>query len=323
MPFFDFLNRIMVNGMKIFSSVEELVGNTPLLRLKNVEKKYSLKGKLYAKLEGVNPTGSVKDRAAKELLLDAETRGLLLPGGTVIEPTSGNTGIALAALCSVKGYKAIIVMPETMSIERRKLMRSYGAELVLTDGKKGMQGAIEKAKELKNTIPNSFIPDQFSNKANANAHYKTTGVEIYEDLDGEVHAFAATVGTGGTFTGTAKYLKEKNPNVKAFAIEPSESAVLSGEKSGAHGIQGIGAGFVPKVLDTELIDEVLKVSTNESINLAKMLAEVEGVSAGISCGAALFGGIEVAKREEFFGKNVVVILPDGAWKYLSTPLFED
>lgn len=311
----------MVKEMKVFSSVEELVGNTPLLRLEKVEKKYSLKAKLYAKLEGVNPTGSVKDRAAKELLADAEKRGLLKKGGTVIEPTSGNTGIALAMLCSVKGYKAIIVMPETMSVERRKLMLSYGAELVLTDGAKGMQGAIEKADELQKNTPNSFIPDQFSNPANANAHYKTTGVEIYESLDGRVDAFVASVGTGGTFTGTARFLKEKLPTLKAFAVEPSESAVLSGSKSGSHGIQGIGAGFVPKVLDTSLIDEVVKVSTKESVEYAKMLVETEGVSAGISSGATLFGGIEVAKREEFSGKNVVVVLPDSAWKYLSTALF--
>ena len=303
--------------------MEELVGNTPLLRLKNVEKEYSLKARLFAKLEGVNPTGSVKDRAAKELILDAEERGLLKKGGTVIEPTSGNTGIALAMLCKAKGYKAIIVMPETMSIERRKLMLSYGAELVLTDGEKGMQGAIEKAQELQKTIPNSFIPDQFSNPANGRAHYKTTGVEIYQDLDGDVDAFVASVGTGGTFTGTAKFLKEKNAFVKAFAVEPSESAVLSGGEKGAHGIQGIGAGFIPKVLDMGLIDEVIKVSTRQSVEYAKMLVKAEGVSAGISSGAAVFGGIEVAKREEFAGKNVVVVLPDSAWKYLSTELFED
>ena len=309
--------------MKVFNSMEELVGNTPLLRLKNVEKEYSLKARLFAKLEGVNPTGSVKDRAAKELILDAEERGLLKKGGTVIEPTSGNTGIALAMLCKAKGYKAIIVMPETMSIERRKLMLSYGAELVLTDGDKGMQGAIEKSQELQKTIPNSFIPDQFSNPANWRAHYKTTGVEIYQDLDGDVDAFVASVGTGGTFTGTAKFLKEKNAFTKAFAVEPSESAVLSGEEKGSHGIQGIGAGFIPKVLDTELIDEVIKVSTKQSVECAKMLVKTEGVSAGISSGAAVFGGMEVAKREEFAGKNVVVVLPDCAWKYLSTELFED
>ena len=309
--------------MKVFNSMEELVGNTPLLRLKNVEKEYSLKARLFAKLEGVNPTGSVKDRAAKELILDAEERGLLKKGGTVIEPTSGNTGIALAMLCKAKGYKAVIVMPETMSIERRKLMLSYGAELVLTDGDRGMQGAIEKAQELQKTIPNSFIPDQFSNPANWRAHYKTTGVEIYRDLDGDVSAFVASVGTGGTFTGTAKFLKEKNAFVKAFAVEPSESAVLSGEEKGAHGIQGIGAGFIPKVLDTQLIDEVIKVSTKQSVEYAKMLVKTEGVSAGISSGATVFGGIEVAKREEFAGKNVVVVLPDSAWKYLSTELFED
>ena len=309
--------------MKVFNSMEELVGNTPLLRLKNVEKEYSLKARLFAKLEGVNPTGSVKDRAAKELILDAEERGLLKKGGTVIEPTSGNTGIALAMLCKAKGYKAVIVMPETMSIERRKLMLSYGAELVLTDGDRGMQGAIEKAQELQKTIPNSFIPDQFSNPANWRAHYKTTGVEIYRDLDGDVSAFVASVGTGGTFTGTAKFLKEKNAFVKAFAVEPSESAVLSGEEKGAHGIQGIGAGFIPKVLDMGLIDEVIKVSTRQSVEYAKMLVKTEGVSAGISSGATVFGGIEVAKREEFAGKNVVVVLPDSAWKYLSTELFED
>ena len=303
--------------------MEELVGNTPLLRLRNVEREYSLKARLFAKLEGVNPTGSVKDRAAKELILDAEERGLLKKGGTVIEPTSGNTGIALAMLCKAKGYKAIIVMPETMSIERRKLMLSYGAELVLTDGDKGMQGAIEKAQELQKTIPNSFIPDQFSNPANWRAHYKTTGVEIYQDLDGAVDAFVASVGTGGTFTGTAKFLKEKNAFTKAFAVEPSESAVLSGGEKGTHGIQGIGAGFIPKVLDMGLIDEVIKVSTKQSVECAKMLVKTEGVSAGISSGAAVFGGIEVAKREEFAGKNVVVVLPDSAWKYLSTELFED
>lgn len=309
--------------MKVFNSMEELVGNTPLLRLRNVEREYSLKARLFAKLEGVNPTGSVKDRAAKELILDAEERGLLKKGGTVIEPTSGNTGIALAMLCKAKGYKAIIVMPETMSIERRKLMLSYGAELVLTDGDKGMQGAIEKAQELQKTIPNSFIPDQFSNPANWRAHYKTTGVEIYQDLDGAVDAFVASVGTGGTFTGTAKFLKEKNAFTKAFAVEPSESAVLSGGEKGTHGIQGIGAGFIPKVLDMGLIDEVIKVSTKQSVECAKMLVKTEGVSAGISSGAAVFGGIEVAKREEFAGKNVVVVLPDSAWKYLSTELFED
>ena len=309
--------------MKVFNSMEELVGNTPLLRLKNIEKEYSLKARLFAKLEGVNPTGSVKDRTAKELILDAEERGLLEKGGTVIEPTSGNTGIALAMLCKAKGYKAIIVMPETMSIERRKLMLSYGAELVLTDGDRGMQGAIEKAQELQKTIPNSFIPDQFSTPANWRAHYKPTGVEIYQDLDGDVDAFVASVGTGGTFTGTAKFLKEKNAFVKAFAVEPSESAVLSGGEKGAHGIQGIGAGFIPKVLDMGLIDEVIKVSTRQSVEYAKMLVKAEGVSAGISSGAAVFGGIEVAKREEFAGKNVVVVLPDSAWKYLSTELFED
>ncbi len=309
--------------MKIYSSMQTLIGNTPLARLESLEKMFSLKGKLFAKIEGVNPTGSVKDRTAKGLLDDAEKRGILKKGGTVIEPTSGNTGIALAALCATRGYKAVIVMPETMSIERRKLMLSYGAELVLTDGKRGMQGAIERANELKAQTPNSFIPDQFSNPANAEVHYRTTGVEIYEDLDGDVAALVAGVGTGGTFTGAVKYLKEKNPEIKGVAIEPKTSAVLSGGKSGAHGLQGIGAGFIPKVLDLSLIDEIVTVSDEDAIKTAKTLAKKEGLSAGISSGAALFGGIEIAKREEFSGKNIVVILPDTGAKYLSTALFED
>ena len=309
--------------MKIYSCIEDTIGKTPLVRLKNLEEKFSLKGKLFAKVEGGNPTGSVKDRTAKGLLDDAEKRGVLKKGGTVIEPTSGNTGIALAALCAVRGYKAIIVMPETMSIERRKLMRSYGAELVLTDGKRGMQGAIERANELKNQIPNSFIPDQFSNPANAEIHYLTTGAEIYGDLDGDVAAFVAGVGTGGTFTGAVKYLKEKNPKIKGVAIEPKTSAVLSGGKSGSHGLQGIGAGFIPKVLDLSLIDEIIQVSDGEAIESAKLLTKTEGISAGISSGAALFGALTIAKREEFSDKNVVVILPDSGAKYLSTALFED
>ena len=309
--------------MKVFSSTENMIGNTPLVRLENIEKKYSLKGRLYAKLEGFNPTGSVKDRAAKGLLDDAEERGVLKKGGTVIEPTSGNTGIALAMLCALRGYKAIIVMPETMSVERRKLMLSYGAELVLTDGAKGMQGSIDKAIELQKSIPNSFIPDQFSNPANVMAHYKTTGAEIYDGLSGEVSAFVAGVGTGGTFTGTAKYLKERNPEIKAVAVEPKESAVLSGGKPGAHGIQGIGGGFVPKVLDMSLIDELFAVGTKESVETARMISKTEGISAGISSGAALFCAIELAKRAEFTDKNIVVVLPDTAAKYLSTELFGD
>ena len=309
--------------LKVFSSAESMIGNTPLVRLQNVEKKYLLKGRLYAKMEGYNPTGSVKDRAAKGLLDDAEERGVLKKGGTVIEPTSGNTGIALAMLCALRGYKAIIVMPETMSVERRKLMLSYGAELVLTDGAKGMQGAIDKAIELQKQIPNSFIPDQFSNPANAKAHYKTTGVEIYDALSGSVAAFVAGVGTGGTFTGTARYLKEQNPAIRAVAVEPKESAVISGGKPGPHGIQGIGGGFVPKVLDTSLIDEVYAVGTQESVETAKMIVKTEGISAGISSGAALFCAIELAKRPEFTDKNIVVVLPDTAAKYLSTELFGD
>lgn len=303
--------------------METLIGNTPLVRLKNLEEKFSLKGRIFAKIEGVNPTGSVKDRTAKGLLDDAERRGALKKGGVVIEPTSGNTGIALAALCATRGYRAIIVMPETMSVERRKLMGSYGAELVLTDGKRGMQGAIERANELKNQIPNSFIPDQFSNPANAEIHYQTTGAEIYKDLDGEIAAFVAGVGTGGTFTGATKYLKEKNPAIKGVAIEPKTSAVLTGGRAGAHGLQGIGAGFIPKVLDLSLIDEIVTVGDDEAIQAAKTLVKTEGISAGISSGAALVGALEIANREEFTDKNIVVLLPDTGAKYLSTALFED
>lgn len=309
--------------MQTVSSLESMIGNTPLVRLERIEKTFGLKGKLYAKLESYNPTGSVKDRTAKGLLDDAEARGVLKKGGTVIEPTSGNTGIALALLCGLRGYKAVIVMPETMSIERRKLMLSYGAELVLTDGKKGMSGAIERANELLRERENSFLPDQFSNPAGARIHYETTGVELLNDLNGEISAFVAGVGTGGTFTGVAKRLKESLPNVKTIAIEPKTSAVLSGETSGAHGIQGIGAGFIPKVLDVRLIDEILQITDEESVRTAKLVLKTEGISAGISAGANLFGAIEIAKRAEYAGKNVVTVFPDNALKYLSTKLFEE
>lgn len=309
--------------MQIVKSLESMIGNTPLVRLDRMEQKFGLKGKLYAKLESYNPTGSVKDRTAKGLLDDAEARGVLKKGGTVIEPTSGNTGIALAMLCALRGYKAVIVMPETMSIERRKLMLSYGAELVLTDGKKGMAGAIERANELLQERENSFIPDQFSNPAGAKIHYETTGVELLNDLNGEISAFVAGVGTGGTFTGVAKRLKESLPNVKTIAIEPKTSAVLSGEKSGAHGIQGISAGFIPKVLDESLIDEILQITDEASIQTAKLVLKTEGISAGISAGANLYGAIEIAKRAEYAGKNVVTVFPDNALKYLSTRLFEE
>lgn len=301
--------------------MQTVIGNTPLIRLEKIEREFCLKGRLYAKLESYNPTGSIKDRTAKGLLDDAERRGVLKRGGTVIEPTSGNTGIALAMLCKLRGYKAVIVMPETMSEERRKLMLDHGAELVLTDGAKGMQGAIERANELLKTTENAFIPDQFSNPAGAQIHYETTGKELLKDLNGEISAFVAGVGTGGTFTGVTKRLKESIPSVKGIAVEPKTSAVLSGEQSGAHGIQGIGAGFIPKVLDRSLIDEVLKISDGESVETAKLVFALEGISAGISSGANLFGAIQIAKRAEYAGKNIVTVFPDDASKYRSTGLF--
>lgn len=309
--------------MKVYPNAQTLIGNTPLVRLTATERAFGLKGRLFAKLEFFNPTGSVKDRTAKGLIDDAENRGKLKKGGTVIEPTSGNTGIALAMLCAQRGYRAVIVMPETMSIERRRIMQSYGAQLVLTEGSKGMAGAIARARELESEIENSFIPDQFENPANAAVHYNTTGVEIYDALDGDVSAFVTGVGTGGTFTGIARYLKEKNPAVFAAAVEPSSSNVLSGGKAGKHAIQGIGAGFIPGVLDRRLIDEVITCTDADSIRLARFLAKEEGLSVGISSGASLFGGIALATRKELEGKNVVTLFPDGGAKYLSTELFED
>lgn len=301
--------------------MEGLIGNTPLVRLENIEKKFALKAKLYAKLESFNPTGSIKDRTAKGILDDAEKRGVLQKGGTVIEPTSGNTGIALALLCSLRGYKAIIVMPDSMSMERRQLMKAYGATLVLTDGKLGMTGAIEKAKDLQKEL-GGFIPDQFNNPANALAHLKT-GEELYEDLNGEISAFVAGVGTGGTFTGVARYLKEQASSVYAVAVEPKTSAVLSGGKAGSHGLQGIGAGFIPSVLDESLIDEIFPVADETAYEFAREVNKTEGISAGISAGAALAVAVDVARRAEFEGKNVAVIFPDSGSKYLSSGLYED
>ena len=309
--------------MNVYKSMEQLIGNTPLLELCKAEEQFQCAAKLYAKLEGFNPTGSVKDRAAQGMLNAAERKGLLQKGGVVIEPTSGNTGIGLALLCKARGYRLIIVMPDSMSIERRKLIEAYSAQIVLTDGKKGMTGAIEKAKELQQSMPNAYIPDQFSNPANAEAHYLSTGPEIYEALEGKVDVFVAGIGTGGTVTGVGKYLKEKNPNVKIVGVEPFSSPVLTKGISGSHGIQGIGAGFVPKVLDGNILDEVLTVTDEESVASAKYLSREEGVSAGISSGAAFKAALEIAKRKENENKNVVVLLPDTGAKYLSTALYGD
>ena len=307
----------------IYTSVEQLIGKTPLMELTNIEKKYDLKAKLLAKVEFFNPGGSVKDRVAKAMLDDAKEKGILTKDSVIIEPTSGNTGIGLALMSVARGYRCIIVMPDTMSMERRMLMKAYGAELVLTDGAKGMTGAIEKAEELAKEIPNSFIPGQFENPSNAKAHYLTTGPEIYEDTDGNVDIFVAGVGTGGTLTGTGRYLKEQKPDIKVVAVEPKDSAVLSGKPAGAHGLQGIGAGFVPGVLDTNVYDEIIPVSNEDAYAFGKMIGRTEGILVGISAGAALFAAIELAKKEENAGKNIVVILPDTGDRYLSTTMFED
>lgn len=305
--------------MNIFKTASDLIGGTPLLELANIQKKEALSSKLLAKLEFFNPGGSIKDRVAKAMIEDAEEKGILKEGSVIIEPTSGNTGIGLASVAAAKGYRLIITMPETMSVERRKLIAAFGAELVLTDGSKGMNGAIEKAEELSREIPNSIIAGQFVNPANPKAHFMTTGPEIWQDTDGLVDILVAGVGTGGTITGIGEYLKAKNPDIKIVAVEPADSSVLSGGKPGAHGLQGIGAGFVPEILNTEIIDEIITVSTEEAYEASRMLAKTEGVLVGISSGAALYGAMKIAKKEQ--DKNIVVILPDTGDRYLSTDLF--
>ncbi len=307
----------------IYTSADQLIGKTPLLELTHIEKKLGLKAKVLAKLEYLNPAGSVKDRVAKAMIDDAEEKGLLKEGSVIIEPTSGNTGIGLASVAAARGYRIIIVMPDTMSVERRQLMKAFGAELVLTEGAKGMKGAIAKADELAKEIPNSFVPGQFVNPANPKAHYLTTGPEIVADTDGAVDYFVAGVGTGGTITGVGKYLKEKVPGVKVVAVEPATSAVLSTGVAGAHKIQGIGAGFVPDVLDTKVYDEIIPVANEDAFAVGKLIGKTEGVLVGISSGAAVWAAIELAKRPENEGKNIVVLLPDTGDRYLSTPLFAD
>ena len=307
----------------IYTSADQLIGKTPLLELTHIEKAHDLKAKIVAKLEYFNPAGSVKDRIAKAMIDDAEAKGLLKAGSVIIEPTSGNTGIGLASVAAARGYRIIIVMPETMSVERRQLMKAYGAELVLTEGAKGMKGAIAKADELAKEIPNSFVAGQFVNPANPKAHYETTGPEIWADTDGKVDIFVAGVGTGGTITGTGKFLKEKNPAVKVVAVEPKTSAVLSTGIAGSHKIQGIGAGFVPDVLDTKIYDEIIPVDNDDAFAVGKEMGHREGVLVGISSGAALWAAIELAKRPKNAGKTIVVLLPDTGDRYLSTPLFAD
>ena len=306
---------------KIYKGAIELVGNTPLVEVTNIEKKDQLKARLLVKLEYFNPAGSVKDRVGKAMIEDAERTGRLKPGSVIIEPTSGNTGIGLAAVSAVKGYRMILTMPDTMSVERRNILKAYGAEIVLTPGEKGMSGAIEKAEELAKEIPDSFIPGQFDNPVNPRAHMESTGPEIWQDTDGQVDIFVASVGTGGTLTGTGTYLKEKNPRIKVIAVEPSTSAVLSGGSAGPHKIQGIGAGFIPKVLDTRVYDEIITVDNEAPFATAKMLARTEGLLTGISSGAALYAAIEVARRPENEGKTIVALLPDSGDRYYSTALF--
>ena len=308
---------------KIYKSADELIGKTPLLELSHIEEKLGLKAKIVAKLEYFNPAGSVKDRVAKAMIDDAEKKGLLKKGSVIIEPTSGNTGIGLASVAAARGYRIIIVMPETMSVERRQIMKAYGAELVLSDGAKGMKGAIAKADELAKEIPNAFIPGQFVNPANPQAHIETTGPEIWEDTDGKVDIFVAGVGTGGTVTGVGEYLKSQNPNVKVVAVEPASSPVLSKGTAGAHKIQGIGAGFVPDVLNTKVYDEIIAVENEDAFAVGRLIGHKEGVLVGISSGAAVWAAIQLAKRPENAGKNIVVLLPDTGDRYLSTPLFAE
>ena len=307
----------------IYTSADQLIGKTPLLELTHIEKKFGLKARILAKLEYFNPAGSVKDRVARAMIDDAEAKGVLKPGSVIIEPTSGNTGIGLASVAAARGYRIIIVMPETMSVERRQIMKAYGAELVLTEGAKGMKGAIAKADELAREIPDSFVPGQFVNPANPKAHFETTGPEIWDDTDGQVDWFVAGVGTGGTVTGVGQYLKSRNPAVRVAAVEPKSSAVLSTGVAGAHKIQGIGAGFVPDVLDTRIYDEIIPVENDDAFRLGKEMGRSEGVLVGISSGAALWAAIELAKRPKNEGKSIVVLLPDTGDRYLSTPLFAD
>ena len=306
---------------KIYKSATELIGRTPILEFSNIEKNNDLKAKILAKIEYFNPAGSVKDRIALQMIEDAEASGALKPGATIIEPTSGNTGIGLASIATAKGYKAVIVMPETMSVERRNIIKAYGAEIVLTEGSKGMKGAIAKAEELSKDIEGSFVAGQFSNPSNPKAHRQTTGPEIWEDTDGQVDVFVAGVGTGGTITGVGEYLKSKKPDVKVIAIEPSDSPVLSKGTAGAHKIQGIGAGFVPDTLNTEVYDEIIPVENDDAFAAAKEIASAEGILVGISSGAAFYAAKELAKRPEYAGKNIVVLLPDSGDRYYSTPLF--
>lgn len=308
--------------MNIYTSIDQAVGHTPLVELRNIEKIYNLKARLYAKVESMNPGGSVKDRVGIAMIDEAEAKGLLTPDSVIIEPTSGNTGIGLAMVCAARGYRCVIVMPDTMSVERRMILAALGAELVLTPGKDGMGGAIAKAQEMAESIPNAMVAGQFVNPANPKAHELTTGPEIWADTDGQIHAFVAGVGTGGTVTGTGKYLKAQDPSVKIIGVEPADSPILSGGKAGAHGLQGIGAGFVPEVLDVSLLDEVLTVSTDEAYAAGRVLGRKEGILAGISSGAALHAAILVAQRDDFADKNVVVLLPDTGDRYLSTDLFK-
>ncbi len=306
---------------KIYSSIEELIGKTPLVRLSNIEKEYGLEAALIAKIEGLNPAGSAKDRVAKNMIDDAEKKGLLTSSSVIIEPTSGNTGIGLSMVCATRGYRVIIVMPDNMSVERINTMKAYGAEVVLTDGKKGMNGAIGKAEELKKSIPDSIIAGQFTNPANPEAHILTTGPEIWEDTDGDIDVFVSGVGTGGTITGVGRYLKEKNPKIKVVAVEPKNSAVLSGGTAGSHGLQGIGAGFIPEILDTSIIDEIITVDDDCAYKMGGLLGKKEGILAGISSGAVIHASIELAKRAENKNKNIVLLLPDTGVRYLSTPMF--